>query len=207
VEGILRETPSEQLRDMDCSRIRENASIAREQVLRCRGVTQNFLRMSRGTRSAGVAIDISECIASVRKLVEPTARSQSVRVDVLPIPDGLFVRGDESELQNVLINLILNAIQACKPGGQVVLKATAGTALHLSVADNGRGIAPENLKRIFEPFFSLSEGGTGLGLFLSLETTRRWGGDILVTSTEAGGATFEVVLPLLESKVEDAAAV
>jgi two-component system NtrC family sensor kinase len=61
--------------------------------------------------------------------------------------------------------------------------------------DDGCGIAPEDQKRIFEPFFSLRKGGTGLGLFLSLNSVRRWGGDIVVESTLGRGSSFEVVLP------------
>jgi signal transduction histidine kinase len=63
------------------------------------------------------------------------------------------------------------------------------------VIDHGRGIAAENQKRIFEPFFSLRQGGTGLGLFLSLNFARHWGGDVTVANTPGGGATFDVVLP------------
>jgi signal transduction histidine kinase len=69
--------------------------------------------------------------------------------------------------------------------------------VHIRVADNGCGIAPENRKRIFEPFFSGRHDGTGLGLFLSLNFVRRWGGDILVESVPGQGSTFEIVLPAL----------
>ena len=65
----------------------------------------------------------------------------------------------------------------------------------MRIRDNGCGIAPEHQKRIFEPFFSLRKGGTGLGLFLSLNFIRRWGGDILVHSEPGAGSTFDVVLP------------
>ena len=67
--------------------------------------------------------------------------------------------------------------------------------MRIRVTDNGCGIAPDDQKRIFEPFFSLRKGGTGLGLFLSLNSVRRWGGDIHVESSPGRGSTFEVVLP------------
>ena len=63
------------------------------------------------------------------------------------------------------------------------------------IRDTGEGIAPEFLKRIFEPFYGLRQGGTGLGLFLSLNFVRRWGGDIQVRSTVGHGSTFDIVLP------------
>ena len=97
------------------------------------------------------------------------------------------MRADEAELQHVLINLLLNAIQACATGGEVTLRVRRGRSGAHPRDDDGCGIAPEHQKRIFEPFFSLRQGGTGLGLFLSLNFVRRWGGDITVTSAPGGG--------------------
>ncbi len=94
-----------------------------------------------------------------------------------------------------MINLALNAVQASPPGSEVTLAIDGTDPVRLRVIDRGCGIAPENQKRIFEPFFSLRQGGTGLGLFLSLNFVRHWGGDIAVTSTPGGGSTFEIVLP------------
>jgi signal transduction histidine kinase len=73
-----------------------------------------------------------------------------------------------------------------------------GDPVRVRVTDNGCGIAPEHRARIFEPFFSLRKGGTGLGLFLSLNFVRRWRGDIRVESTPGHGATFEMILPAPE---------
>jgi signal transduction histidine kinase len=200
VEGILRETRADQ-------RIHESAAIAREQLIRCRGITQHFLRMARGQSSGADIIDAGAAIAAVERLIAPTARAHSVAVELGPVPPGLHVRADEAEFQNVLINLILNAIQACPAaGGQVQVTIDVGQALspanpasgiRIRVSDNGCGISAENRRHIFEPFFSLRQGGTGLGLFLSLNAVRRWGGDITVESTRGEGSTFEVVLPAL----------
>ena len=195
VEGILRETPSGQGWQTDQARIRENATIAREQVLRCRGITQHFLRLSRGQRHAGDIVDLNAAIAAAQRLVDPTARTHSVQVTVRPFATTLHVRADEAELQNLLVNLLLNAIQASKPGGKVVVTAEGGDAVHVRVTDEGCGIAPEYRQKIFEPFFSLRQGGTGLGLFLSLNAVRSWGGNIVVESTPGRGSIFEVVIP------------
>jgi PAS domain S-box-containing protein len=189
VEGILKETDSEW--------VRESASIAREQLLRCRGITQHFLRMSRGQRSHGELVDLGPVIAAVARLIEPTAREHSVKVEVRPLPDGMHVRAEEAELQHTLINLLLNAVQASPAGSRVMVEGDAGEHVRVRVIDNGCGIAPEDQKRIFDPFFSLRQGGTGLGLFLSLNFVRRWGGDLRVTSKPGCGSTFEIVLPAL----------
>lgn len=193
VEGILRDFEG-QPADGDGAHIRENAAIAREQVLRCRGITQHFLRLSRGQPSTGDLIDLQATLAAVVRLIEPTARAQGVRIEQDLAP-GLRVRADEAELQHALLNLLLNAVQACRSGGRIRLAAGSGDAVRIRVSDDGCGIAPDDQKRIFEPFFSLRKGGTGLGLFLSLNFVRRWGGDIHVESTPGAGSTFEVVLP------------
>jgi signal transduction histidine kinase len=189
VEGILKET--------DSAWIRESATIAREQLLRCRGITQHFLRMSRGQRSQGEVVDLTTVIGAVARLIEPTAREHMVKVEVRALPSGMHVRAEEAELQHTLINLLLNAVQASPPGGQVTVEAEAREQVHVRVIDNGCGIAPQDQKRIFEPFFSTRQGGTGLGLFLSLNFVRRWGGELHVTSEPGRGSTFEIVLPAL----------
>jgi signal transduction histidine kinase len=204
VEGILRETPAGEKgkTEIDAARIRDSASIAREQILRCRGITQNFLRLSRGQRSPGDIVELDVAIAAVQRLIDPTASAHSVNVEVRPFPPALRVRADEAELQNLLVNLILNAIQASKPGNKVVVEAEGGETARMRISDAGCGIPPEYRKKIFEPFFSLRSGGTGLGLFLSLNAVRSWGGDILVESTPGIGSIFEVVLPALPTRLQ-----
>lgn len=189
VEGILRETGD--------GWVKESAAIAREQILRCRGITQHFLRLSRGQRSAGEVVDVAALIAAVARLIEPTAREHAVKVEVRPLPPGLHVRAEEAELQHTLINLLLNAVQASAAGSRVTVEADAGEQVRIRVIDQGCGITPEDRKRIFEPFFSARQGGTGLGLFLSLNFVRRWGGEIRVESEPGRGSTFEIVLPAL----------
>ena len=193
VEGMLREARA-QPASPEWSGIGESATVAREQILRCRAITQHFLRMSRGQTSADI-VDLGETVRAVARLVEPMGREHGVRIDVGPLPPGLHVRADESELQHALINLVLNAVQACRPGGHVVLTAERDHPIRLRITDDGCGIPPEQRTRIFEPFVSLRKGGIGLGLFLSLNFVRRWGGDIVIESEPGNGSTFEIRLP------------
>jgi PAS domain S-box-containing protein len=215
VEGIARET-----RDPDSPAdreyIRAHATTARDQVLRCRGITQHFLRMSRGQPSTPHVVDVREAVAAATRLVQPTARDRGVTLQSdPPAPGRLRVLADEAELQHVLVNLLLNAVQACTRGGTVRVgsfsadrSVTIGAAegrpsslapsrghVTIAVADDGCGIALEHQQHIFEPFFSVRSGGTGLGLFLSLNFVRQWGGDITVQSTPGAGSTFSIVLP------------
>ncbi len=201
LEGMLRDLtlPSAAF---EADHLLENASIAREQILRCRAITQHFLRMSRGQRSEGDIVDVENIVSAVARLIEPTARGRSVRIEVRPIPPGLHVRADEADLQQALINLLLNAIQACGQGGRVTLNVDEGDPVRLRIADDGCGISEETRKRIFEPFFSARAGGTGLGLFLTLNFVRRWGGNINVESAPGRGSCFEIALPLLSRTPE-----
>jgi len=195
VEGIQRTAQAGEGGDAaPWRRVGESANVAREQLLRCRGITQHFLRLSRGQGSPGDLVDLAPTLAAVAQLIEPTARAHSVAVQVDPVEGRLRVRVNEAELQQVLLNLSLNAVQACRKGGRVVLGASGDDPIRIRVTDDGCGIPPEIRKRIFEPFFSARPGGTGLGLFLSLDFVRHWGGDIEVRSAPGSGSTFEVLL-------------
>jgi PAS domain S-box-containing protein len=195
VEGILRETGAETDGPVDGERVRESAGIAREQILRCRGITRHFLRMARGQSSQADVVDVGATIEAVARLVDPTARAHSVRVETCRPATSPHVLAEESELQHALLNLLLNAIQASGPGGVVSAAVDETDAVRIRISDTGCGIAPEHHKRIFEPFFSMRKGGTGLGLFLSLNFVRRWGGDIVLQSAVGQGSTFEIVFP------------
>ena len=203
VEGIQRAMQGDRGDPESRDRIEENASIAREQLLRCRGITQHFLRLSRGQRSSGELLDLGPIFAAVTRLMEPTARDHGVKLAAEPVPEGLHVRASDADLQHVLLNLLLNAVQACSRGGNVSLSARSGDDVRIRVSDDGCGISPEHQKLIFEPFFSGRPGGTGIGLFMSLDFVRRWGGDIRVTSAPDSGTTFEVLLPSADSTPGD----
>lgn len=200
IEGILRETPADRRKELDEARIHENASIARDQLLRCRSITQHFLRLSRGQRHEASSVDLRETIEAAQRLVGPTARAHLVEIKVHPTDADINVRAGEAELQDLLINLLLNAIQASKPGSSVEVQALAGSDVRVRVTDSGCGIPTDCLEKIFEPFFSMRQGGTGLGLFLSLNAVRSWGGDIHVESAPGKGSTFEIVLPAIHAE-------
>ena len=120
-----------------------------------------------------------------------------MNVVVQPFATTRRVRADEAELQNLLVNLLLNAIQASKAGSKITVATPGGDPIHIRVSDEGCGIPPEYRQKIFEPFFSLRPGGTGLGLFLCLNAVRSWGGNITVESEPGKGSIFEVVIPAI----------
>lgn len=104
-------------------------------------------------------------------------------------------------LQQVLLNLTLNAVEASTSGQTVRLSfATGESTVEIRVRDEGRGISAADRPRVFEPFFSRREKGTGIGLFVSLNLARSWGGDIRVESTPGVGSTFTVTFPRVAAR-------
>jgi len=145
---------------------------------------------------------LKELVDHLLVLLAHTARRHGVSLDVA-IPDDLpLIRSDRNQLQQVLINILMNAFEAARPAGHVSISAKAAKlaercGLEVAVRDTGGGIRPELMPRIFEPFFStkLPGEGTGLGLPICRDILKRLGGDITVKSTPGAGATFFVWLP------------
>ena len=100
------------------------------------------------------------------------------------------------------MNLMLNAVQASRAGAVVRVEAEEPEPgiVRVRVRDEGCGIGADHLERIFEPFVSMRNGGTGLGLFLALTFVRKWGGDIHVESTKGAGSAFDISLPALATE-------
>jgi two-component system sensor histidine kinase HydH len=112
------------------------------------------------------------------------------------IPPTLSVAVEGSALRQVLLNLILNARQAMDTGGTLaIVAANEGDEIRLEVTDTGKGIAPEDHRRIFEPFYSGREQGSGLGLAITRRVVEAAGGRIEVTSELSVGTTFTITLP------------
>ncbi|CAA6603127.1 putative Sensory Transduction Protein Kinase [Rhodospirillaceae bacterium LM-1] len=122
----------------------------------------------------------------------------------MDIPDDLTLPADRQRLQQILINLLKNAAEACGPEGQVRLRAwTQDKAAMIEVADNGSGIPASDLSHIFDPFFTTKEvgKGSGLGLFIVHDIVKKHGGAITVTSPPKGGTEFLIRLPLGDNTI------
>ncbi len=175
--------------------IRESARTIRSQVLRCRRVTEQFLRFSRGIPPSIEPLDLRETVATVASLVEPTAREAGVTLRITgegPVPPVMV---NAEVVQHVVLNLLVNAVQSCEDrGGSVALAFLVGPDVRIRIEDTGCGIPPESRRHLFEPFRSRKPRGTGLGLFLSRSFMRRFGGDICLVRSEVGaGSCFEIV--------------
>jgi len=115
------------------------------------------------------------------------------------LPNSPTVLATQGELEQVFLNLTLNAVEAMPQGGTLRVSSRLAKDGRLAVAfsDTGHGISPKHLDRIFEPFFSTKEEGTGLGLSISYNVVKRHGGEITVQSIVGKGTTFTVWLPTL----------
>jgi signal transduction histidine kinase len=159
-------------------------------------LVQALLDVARpGQRTLGpVALD--EVVADVLRAAEPTATRRDVRIG-RERQDDPVVLGDEGQLHQVVLNLVTNALQAVDDGERVVIATRReGDRGVVEVRDSGAGVPAEDRDRVFEPFFTAREHGTGLGLFVSYGIVDRHGGQIEVGDAPEGGARFTVRLPL-----------
>jgi len=147
-----------------------------------------------------VPVDIAHVVQSVLRLVRAEAALRArLSVDVAARP---MVSGSATRLGQVLLNLLLNALQAMPQRPIEQNQVTVSLREHgrhavLRIADNGSGIEPSQLARIFDPFFTTKQKGTGLGLAISRQIVEELGGEIDVESTLGSGTTFTVRLPIL----------
>jgi signal transduction histidine kinase len=149
------------------------------------------------TKPAFLRVDmvaLHEIVEDARDAVDKGVPSDvSIEVDV---PTHLQVPVDEAQVRSMLVNLLQNAVQASEPGARVWLEATCdGDEVSIVVRDEGRGIDPADLDRIWDPFFTTRTDGTGLGLALVRKTVTAHGGRLSVQSEPGRGTTFSVSLP------------
>lgn len=209
--GLAGPVTDQQRREL--SRIRE----ASQYVLRLVKDMLNYAQLQAGrTEVRTEAIALKDVLMHSAAMVQHLADEAGLLLDIEGEPSAVKVLADADRLQQVVLNLLTNAVKNTAPGGQVILAfEQAPESVLLHVRDTGCGIPAERLDHIFHPFTQLSNpllsnnvntsaGGVGLGLAISRELTRAMGGDILVTSQLGRGSTFTVRLPTAEPSDETA---
>ncbi|MCB9885659.1 MAG: HAMP domain-containing protein [Planctomycetes bacterium] len=179
---------------------RETMQVILRAAERASGIVQQLLRFARRSIDSRADLDPALVVEDALRLCEPGARRQGVQVqrDLTP---GLLVHGDSGGLHQVVVNLLLNALQAMPSGGELRIAVRArGEEVEIVVADTGSGIAAEHLPHVFEPFFTTrgqdaGKPGTGLGLSVTYGIVAAHHGRIDVASTVGAGTTFTVTLP------------
>jgi two-component system sensor histidine kinase HydH len=159
---------------------------------------QTFLDFARPPKLSRTAADLGPLPDHVASLVRGRAARQRVEVRVDRPPGPVVVPADADQVRQVLLNLVLNALDVMPAGGglDVRLCGPADGWVELSVADTGPGVAADMLPRLFEPFVSDKEAGLGLGLSVSRRIVEDHGGTIQAYNRDVGGACFVVRLPV-----------
>jgi two-component system NtrC family sensor kinase len=178
--------------------LREYLGLIRSEAFRCKSITNGLLDFSHTRVGQRAHVDIAEVIGAAARLVAHQKRGNNVEIE-MEIEDGLpQIMGDAGQLQQAIIALSTNAIDAMPDGGRLTLGAKRlDGQISLSVSDTGFGIAPDHVTRIFDPFFTTKEvgRGTGLGLAVCYGIVTDHGGRLDVQSVVNAGTTFTISLP------------
>jgi signal transduction histidine kinase len=178
------------------------AAISRE-VDRLNGVAEEYLRFARLPRPEPGCQDLGEILGSLLDFLGPELQAASIEVRRDLAPRLPPVRGDEGQLRAVFLNLLRNSREAMPVGGTVRVRTYGADGMAVAeVGDTGGGIPPGDLTRIFEPFYSTKQRGTGLGLAFTQQVVKEHGGTIRCESEVGQGTTFTVALP---AEADDAA--
>lgn len=191
--------------------ISRSATIIGEQADRMTGIMRQLLSFARRGKAQKQSVDLKVVLQALKPLLEPTAREQGIDLVINEAEQPLPVFVDSGQLQQVLLNLTLNGIQAMSDGGNITLTSSRASDIEppenmdngdmswvcLQVCDQGTGIEPETLRQIFDPFFTTKDvgEGTGLGLSIAYGIIEEHGGWIAVNSTPGEGSCFSVYLP------------
>jgi len=168
----------------------EMLAVVDEETERLERMAEEFANFGRLPEGPEAEINVDELIDSAVTATVPA----SIAVDREVVP-GATIRGHYEPLRRALQNLLRNAVEASQHGGIRVAVARSGGGIEFTISDSGPGIPAELRQRIFEPYFTTKEHGTGLGLALVKQTVLAHGGTISVTDADRGGTSFVITLP------------
>jgi len=191
--------------------VRADLQTIAEATERVRKIVKGLLDFSRQTKLDREQVDVNRLISNTMALMENQALLKGIGMVFKPGDDLHMANMDRNHFQSVLLNILINALDATKPGDSItvstsnspVMNEAGQEGMEISIADTGCGIPPEHLNKLFDPFFTTKEvgHGTGLGLSVTLGIVQRHGGSIQVTSEVGKGSTFTIWVPL-EGRVE-----
>lgn len=179
------------------------------QTFRAAKIVNSLLNLARPSDGESTLVDVNVIVNDVLSLLEHQFRNGRIQVRRELTPSGLFVKGVEYKLQQVFLNLLLNARDAMPRGGWLTLTTRCdGRGVVVEVADTGTGIPSEHLSRIYDPFFTTkSDGrGTGLGLSVTYGIVQEHGGTLTCDSAMGQGTRFILTLPVVTQQTTEAVA-
>ncbi|MGE0128491.1 MAG: ATP-binding protein [Blastocatellales bacterium] len=192
-----------------------NLTIIRNQAERISRIVRQLLNLARPYNLNLQPVELSSLVKEIVEMIETQAESAGVEIVVSPGNCGAAVEADQEFIQQVLLNVCRNGIQATAAGGRLRLECLGDAAdkdgrrfAALRVSDTGVGIPPEHLPKVFDPFFTtkIVSEGVGLGLPISNRIVEEHGGWIEAANGDEGGAVFTIYLPQAESPPEEQSA-
>lgn len=182
-------------------KLEQYLSVAKGEIHRLDYIVTQFLHAIRPTPPQLKPGSLNEVVEKTLELLRPELDNRGLTVKTKLDHRLPLAPLDVTQMQQVLVNLVKNAMQAMTKGGALTLRTGEGSeGVWLSVADTGGGIPPEQINRIFEPFFTTKKKGSGLGLMIVQRIVRAHGGRIELESDAGRGTTFRIWLPLHERK-------
>ncbi|MBM4177019.1 MAG: HAMP domain-containing protein [Ignavibacteria bacterium] len=184
---------------------KEDVEVIVKETIRCREIVKRLLDFARQTKPQKKLTNLNSLIDNIILLVRNQTSFRNIEIEKHVVTDFPELMVDPDQIQQVFINLILNASEAMPNGGKLNIELNKSNEETVSImfSDTGIGI-PEHLKeKIFDPFFTTKESGTGLGLSITYGIIEQHGGNINLTSTPGEGTTFEISLPLKSTEGED----
>jgi two-component system NtrC family sensor kinase len=184
--------------------VSDSVNQIKTQIERCSRITAAILKFGRQGEARPESLDLTVVIPEIIQMVHKKAEVHGVRMEYILPDDPVSVTADTSRLQQVLLNLLNNALDAIieqrgSMGGAIAVSLSTGDdgTATIDVRDNGTGIAPENMEKIFAPFFTTKPvgKGTGLGLSVCYGIVQQMGGKLEAASSVGKGTTFSIVLP------------
>lgn len=184
-------------RDLPEETRNEFTEMASKEVGRLKGLLSHFLEFARPQPPKIIASDVESLLDSVAQLASETAKMAQSEIRVQAARGLPLVSVDPEQIRQVLLNLVINALQAMPVAGQIWLRAVQDNdEVRIEVEDEGVGISDDDLERIFDPFFTTRTNGTGLGLSIAYQIVNKHNGHIAARRNPERGMTFTVTLPV-----------
>ncbi len=183
--------------------LEEGLQVIIDETIRCRKIIQELLEFSKGREPTKVPTNINDIIGKALNILENEFLLNRIDMDKSLAPDLPDIMADGSQMEQVFVNLLLNAVQAVPEGGTIQVKSSLNqqeSSVSIEVKDNGPGIGRKEQSKIFEPFFSTKPNGTGLGLSVSYGIVRNHQGNISVHSQPGEGTRFLINLPITQQE-------
>ena len=178
---------------------RENLEKIVNQATRCKEIVKGLLDFSRQTEPKMNQRDMNKIVNEVLSLVERQVMFQNIKVTKKLSKSLPMVMLDEAQIQQVFMNIVLNAVEAMEGQGELIIETTSnGEFIETKFIDTGCGISEQNIEKLFEPFFSYKKKGYGIGLGLAISygIIKKHNGEIIVKSEVGKGSTFTIRLPI-----------